>query len=527
MSEDPADRDAALDRALAEYAAGLDAGHAGGRAAFLSARPGLAADLGPLIDSVETLHRAGREVLAGASEVGPVALPGPDARLGDFRLVREVGRGGMGVVYEAVQEPLGRRVALKVLPAGGPDARRRERFVREARTAAALDHPHIVPVFSVHETPDGVGFYAMRFVDGAALDAVVRALRARAGLGRDAAGPGSTGDLLAAGLATGFVGAAPPAAPGAVPRTPHADPRFVRAAARLAADAAGALQYAHDRDVVHRDVKPGNLILDPRGHVWLTDFGLALARSAGGGETTGGRAGTLRYMSPEQAAGRRDLVDGRTDVYGLGATLYELLTLRPAVDAATDSELLRRVADADPTPARRLNPAVPADLETVVHKALAKAPADRYPTAAALAADLRRFLDGRPVLARPLSGPQRLWRWARRRRKPLGVAAAALAAGAVAGLAASGVWVYRAYRAEEAARQQAEGRQAAAEAREQLLLDLVALLDRSERVLMDIPGAQDQQRALVVKAKAVLALLADEPGPPGTSAGSRTGRAAG
>ncbi|MFO0796119.1 MAG: serine/threonine-protein kinase [Gemmataceae bacterium] len=507
MTDDPplpadAGRDARLARALAEYLEARESGRPIDPAGLVADRPELGGELASLLASVDAVREVGRLV----ADAGPAADLGPafgeGEAIGEYRVVRVVGRGGMGVVYEAVQEPLGRRVALKVLPAlAAADPARRRRFLHEARTAALLQHPHVVPVFAVGEA-DGVPYIAMQFVDGAPLDRVVRALRRDAGLSSDSdAEPDpSVADLLATGLVAGFADGDPtPAVRGGV-----SGAGYVRRACELGVQAADALAYAHDADVVHRDVKPGNLLLDVAGRLWLADFGLARA-GAGAAGASAGRPGTLRYMSPEQAAG--GAVDHRADVYGLGATLYELLALRPPFTAASDPDLLRQVAAADVAPLRRHNPAVPADLETVVHKALARDPRDRYPTAAALAQDLRRFLAGHPVVARPLSGAQRLRRWAGRRRRPLLATLAALVVGVGVGLAVSTYLVWRAFQSERAERDRADRR-------EGLLRGATETLADMELALRHQPGVklEEKHRDGVRRLKAVLCALADEPG---------------
>ena len=291
------------------------------------------------------------------------------ATLGPFRLVRQVGRGGMGVVYEAVQEPLGRRVALKVLP---PEIARqpsfRGRFGREAAAAARLHHTNIVPVFASGEH-DGTLYFAMQFIDGRTVADLVAGLRAG-------------GDRPA---------------------------DHCRQSARLALQAAEALACAHGHGVLHRDVKPANLLVDAAGTLWVADFGLAKAGDADDLTGTGELVGTLRYLAPERFAGR---CDARSDVYALGATLYEMLALRPAFDETDRLRLVQQVAGGAP-PLRLAAPGVPPDLETVVRKAMAADAADRYPTAQEMADDLRRFLADLPVKARRTPAWERLRRWAR------------------------------------------------------------------------------------------------------------------
>jgi serine/threonine protein kinase/WD40 repeat protein len=345
---------------------------------------------------------------------GGEVLAGPE-RYGEFRLVRRIGRGGMGVVYEAVQEPLGRRVALKIL--AGPlaaDPTARERFRREARTAAGLHHTHIVPVYAVGEQ-DGMAYYAMQLIDGRGLDDVIAELRSS----RGAAGTASTEQAPADAGAPTVTGALPgPERPGSDrgeedTSTPAAPVRadHIRQAASLGVQAAEALDYAHRHGVLHRDVKPSNLLLDSGGNLWVSDFGLAKVGGADDLTHTGNVFGTLRYMAPERFDG---LADARSDVYGLGVTLYELVTLRPAFPETEHARVIERVRAGGPEPPRRVDGRVPRDLETVILKAMARDPRDRYASAADLAADLRRFVADQPVTARRHWLPERAWRLARR-----------------------------------------------------------------------------------------------------------------
>jgi serine/threonine protein kinase len=360
----------------------------------------------------------------------------PDTVLGDFRIVREVGRGGMGVVYEAVQISLGRRVALKVLPSAfSLDSRRLQRFKNEAHAAACLHHTNIVPVYGIGSEA-GVHYYAMQFVQGTTLADLLRDLRS-------SADPTPTVELLPthpAGSPTTIAEARRP--PSVLASGAHLSPQHVRHVAWLGLQAAGALQHAHEQGVLHRDVKPANLMVEPSGHLWVTDFGLAQLQGDPGLTATGDLVGTLRYMSPEQALAKRVPVDHRTDVYSLGATLYELFTLQPALTGSDRAELLHNIAFEEPISPRRLNPALPRDAETILLKALAKAPDERYATAQDLAEDLRRLLDDRPIQARRPTLGQRLARWARRHRALAGAAALTLML-AVVGLALSTWLIWR------------------------------------------------------------------------------------
>jgi tetratricopeptide (TPR) repeat protein len=344
------------------------------------------------------------------------AVPG---MLGDFRILREVGRGGMGIVYEAEQVSLGRRVALKVLPfAATLDPKQLQRFHNEARAAACLHHEHIIPVYSVG-CERGVHFYAMQFIDGHTLAQFIHALRPTDDPAQVDAN--ATQDYRPAGDA--------PTTPVAALSTERSGPRgrgYYRQAAELIAQAAEALEHAHSLGIVHRDIKPANLLVGPGGKLWVGDFGLARLGADAGLTMSGDLLGTLRYMAPEQALARHGLVDHRADVYGLGATLYELLTLRPAVTGTERAEVLRQVAFEEPVPPRKLDKGIPAELETITLKCLAKNPSERYPAASELAEDLRRWLEDRAIKARPPTLRQRAVKWARRHRPVVGAAAVVL-----------------------------------------------------------------------------------------------------
>lgn len=439
----------------------------------------------------------------------------PFCRLGDFRIIREIGRGGMGVVYEAEQESLGRRVAVKMLPSihlSSPSAVRR--FRREAKAAARLHHTNIIPVFGVGEQ-DGIHYYVMQYIRGVSLDEALQELSFRvlgtpssastvgaekeigkreskqpasaeaepslakiavehkspreelkglvelllaggfapsAGLSlqtkkttessgswpiMQAAGGGASRAGLeesreadsGGGSATSPAPAcqAPPGQPlvtesaGKLDQPIRLGAGYWRSVAGIGLQVANALHYAHQQGAFHRDIKPGNLILDAEGRVWVADFGLAKLLDQEEMTRSGDVVGTLRYMAPEQWEGR---ADARTDVYGLGLTLYEMLVLRPAFDETDRARLIRQVMEEEPAPPRRLQPEVPRDLETIVLKAIARQPEHRYQTAAELAEDLERFLEDRPVRARRVSAMERLWRWCRRNKLVAALSAA-------------------------------------------------------------------------------------------------------
>jgi serine/threonine protein kinase/WD40 repeat protein/tetratricopeptide (TPR) repeat protein len=439
-------------------------------------------------------------------------------RLGDYRILRVIGEGGMGVVYEAVRESLRSHVALKVVhPRFRTHADYLRRFHNEARSAAQLHHTNIVSVFDYGEH-DGVCYYAMQFIDGHSIDRVladVRRLRANqaqvkvapvetglavnekvdqvppkaacdaarteaeafsdplmravthglmtgqfalgAGVPLDpeATLPPATEAMMPGTSATsdlGFepeVGLAVPAtigsatAPRALRSESHGSPadtagptrgeghdesaagnsssslagqgvdRYNREVARLGAQVADALAYAHKRGVLHRDIKPSNLLLDATGNVWVTDFGLAKFEEGEDLSRSQDVVGTLRYMAPERFRG---ISDRPCDIYALGATLYELLTLRPVFESHDQLRLIDQIVNEPPAPPRQLDRRIPRDLETIVLKALAKDPKDRLATADELAAELRRFLENRPIRSRPISASERIWRWCRRNR---------------------------------------------------------------------------------------------------------------
>ena len=302
----------------------------------------------------------------------------------------------MGIVYEAVQQSLDRQVALKVLSSPGLlNPAHLERFRREARAAARLQHSHIVPVFGFG-AHDGTYYYAMQYVPGQSLDLVIQSLRQSRSTAAGALdvpkpttsvrlAPSTARDTCATAWSdTEF-------------STSAGRRQFYRNVARIGLQAAEALAYAHSEGVLHRDIKPSNLLLDAKGNIWITDFGLA--RTEGDDELThtGDFVGTLRYTAPERLEGWSDR---RSDIYGLGVTLYELLTLQPFFANKSRAELLRRIAEDTPPAPRRIDASIPVDLETIVLKAVAKEPAARYHRAEQLAEDLRRFLADRPILAR-------------------------------------------------------------------------------------------------------------------------------
>jgi serine/threonine protein kinase len=481
-----------LAKAADEFLEAADRGDAPDVEAYACRYPRLAHVLRRVLPALQVLRPSAPKGLAAGTD-GRAAAP-EVGFLGDYRLLREIGRGGMGVVYEAEQISLGRRVALKVLPfAATLDARQLQRFKHEAQAAACLHHTNIVPIHAVG-CERGVHYYAMQLVEGRTLACAIRELRQQAGLpSRDVVRTVSTTQdrLVPAAGTTAATGAAQ-----STQQSPRGREHF-RTAAALGAQAADALDHAHQLGVVHRDIKPDNLLLDERGNLWVTDFGLARFRNDACLTMTGDLVGTLRYMSPEQALAQRGVVDHRTDVYSLGATLYELLTLEPAFPGKSQEELIWQIASGEPRPPRRINAAVPADLETIVLKALARNPEERYATARELGDDLRRFLSYEPIRARRPSLPARASRWARRHRSVV-VSAVLVLLTAVLGLAGSTVWI-----AQEQARTQiayeAEKQQRALAERNfqqaRQMLDLFTQISEDE--LADRPDLKNIRRKLL------------------------------
>ncbi|MCA9217354.1 MAG: serine/threonine protein kinase [Planctomycetales bacterium] len=349
---------------------------------------------------------------------GMASLPHDDpalslkGQLGDFQLIREIGRGGMGVVYEAEQLLLGRRVALKVLPfAAMLDERQRLRFQNEARAAATLNHPHIVPIHFVG-IDRGIHFYAMQFVQGQSLAELLRDLR-RQNEHTDASVPDADETIknVQAELST--------------LRTTR-KPQYFRAIAELAATVADALQHAHDRGIVHRDIKPSNLLLDSDGKCLISDFGLARLDGDSSLTLSGDVVGTLRYAPPEQILGKQTELGHRADIYSLGATLYELLSLAPAIEGESREQLLKAVSDSKPARLRAHDASIPTDLETIVHKAMEEDVDDRFSTAAEMADELRRFVAGKPIQTRRTGAIQRSIKWVKRHPKMIMAAVALL-----------------------------------------------------------------------------------------------------
>jgi eukaryotic-like serine/threonine-protein kinase len=375
----------------------------------------------------------------GAEGGSFTGFPASGRRFGDFKLVREIGRGGMGVVFEAEQESLDRVVAFKILASHlslQPEAV--ERFSREARAMARIRHPGIAQVFEVGEEEE-TRFLAMEFVEGSPLDLIVDALR------EDGRGEPETRDLQEAvtrlshrtkscktetnssSLGSAAVGderdvdrsPSPPIGGELSTESRRSDlaacRSYVEAISRVTLQVAEALDVAHGVGVIHRDVKPSNILLQPDGRAVLTDFGIAFTEGSRSVTVTGDFVGSVHYMPPERIRNSRCETDGRTDVYSLGVTMFELLTLRRPFEGRFPREIADRILTHEPPSPRKLNSQVPPDLETICLTAIDKDPRRRYQSATEFADDLRRFLEYRPVRARPIGKLRRFGRLVRRR----------------------------------------------------------------------------------------------------------------
>lgn len=446
---------------------------------YLQKFPTIARELTEVWPALLMMECLGRNLPAGERSQAPhpwvpgeIATPYP-AKLGDFQLLQEIGRGGMGVVFAARQLSLNRVVALKILePHLATDPLLQSRFLREAQAAGRLQHPHIVAVYG-NGCEGGFSYYAMQFVAGESLSRLIGRLRRVEARSRSGGQPDSAAvepmarDESPAPIKDLKAVECPPLGPGSVSETPierpaptridrlpadfpawkssprlkttssatlpetafpsgpidRNDPSFWKASAEIFRQAADALDYAHQQRIVHRDIKPANLILDERGALWITDFGLAKHQAEADLTRTGDVLGTLKYISPEQLSGQSAPT---CDIYSLGATFYEFLTLQPMIFSSDKFQMLQQIRTQPPRPLRLIDPRIPIELERITLKAVAKSAGDRYATARAFADDLECFLQGKPIQARPLSLAARMIRWLGRNRMTSSLVAAAL-----------------------------------------------------------------------------------------------------
>lgn len=345
---------------------------------------------------------------------------GSDAIFGPYRILREIGRGGMGIVYEAVRVSTRRHVALKILPLQFPvDAARLERFLREASITSSLRHPNIIPIFDVGAI-DQTAYFAMRHIDGRGLDRVLRILQQKTEAEKTPALKIGKQEFLLSNNGMEVAGHSDPVSEAAHrirAGVPVLFEDYLEWVVQIAVQAASGLAYAHRHRLIHRDIKPSNLLLDRKGTLWIADFGLARKIGDPALTATGVILGTPRYMSPEQAATAAGQMDHRSDLYSLGVTIYELLTCRPVFEGETPQEILGQILAREPVAPRRLNPSIPVDLERVVMRAMAKKPEDRYQSAGELEEDLRHWAQKIPVRARKETWTPLSLRWFRRNFK--------------------------------------------------------------------------------------------------------------
>lgn len=459
-----------LAQILDEYLVGLERGEPVEPAELLARHPAMAEKLRGYLSGLALFQQA-----ASLPPPSPALLPmlggaSNGTILGDFRLLREIGRGGMGIVYEAEQMSLGRRVAVKLLPLSASiNDKQIARFKHEAQAAAQIDHPHIVPVFAIGQE-NLIHYFAMQLIGGESLAELVAELRDEAS-------------------------------------SPTETLEHVLAVARMGMQAAAALDAAHEIGVVHRDIKPSNLLLDEKGKVWVTDFGVARCKSSDALTETGYVVGSMPYMSPEQALGKTALVDHRTDIYSLGITLYELATLRHPCEGAAHAETAIEYSRSQWQRPRAWNRSIPADFEVIVLKAMAEDRDDRYATARELAEDLRRFLEGESILARPPSLATRVEKWARRHQRTVAASLSALAL-ALIGVIVSLVMISGERAKKDAAYQEARQsnnkaelnyRRAEAKFRQtrDMLHDFGARVN--EMLSNDLPGSEGVRRKLLAE----------------------------
>lgn len=436
MPTQPAAITELLEQLADQFTAQLRRGEVPSIDAYAHQHPQLADRIRTLFPVLEMMER---ECSTSGQPAEPPMTPPPQfERLGDFRIVREIGRGGMGIVYQAVQESLGRSVALKLLPQVALDSRMNQRFQQEARLAAMLHHTNIVPIYGIGEE-GGYSYFVMQFIEGTGLDRVLMELRSLKQKPEEVTNTDRPASVIASGLHAKAFQAGPArqgnqfsssgqaandttrmshsvtqaAMPGQSSTANLSGTRnnYWQNVARIGVQVADGLAHAHAMGILHRDIKPGNLLLDEAGSVWITDFGLARLTDSSQLTRTGEVVGTLRYLPPEQLSGQSD---ERGDIYSAGLTLYEMATLQPAFPESDPRKLMTQVAESRPAAPRKIDSHIPRDLETIILKSIAAEPEKRYATAAELAGDLRRFLGGEPIQARRTSPLERLVKWSRR-----------------------------------------------------------------------------------------------------------------
>ena len=403
-----------LDNAVEEFTHRLRQGQRPSIVEYKERYPSVAEEIEDLLTSVAMIEELKNQNTATADSLKKEMKQITRLeRIGDYRIIRELGRGGMGVVFEAIHESLGRRVAIKVMPNRTfDDEKYLERFKREAQAAANLHHTNIVSVFGIGQAGEH-HYYVMEFVDGESLSDILKRLNdlsdANTLDGFDAETKENDAPVFSEHQA---ISEFDRQAPSKVSLKKFDSPRerFLWSA-RIGAQLADGLAYAHGLDILHRDIKPANLLIDKHETVWLTDFGLVKNIAHQTITKTGDIIGTPQYMAPESFDGS---YDQRSETYCLGLTLYEMATLRPAFENATTPELIRRITTTSPIPPNKIDRKIPRDLNRIIQKSISKEPSYRYQSAADLRDDLRAFLDDRPIAARRISMVENMYRWGRR-----------------------------------------------------------------------------------------------------------------
>ena len=467
-------KDELLERIVADYTRRTRKGSAPDIGRYQLKYPAIKNEIEELLSSVAMIEGLKAESLSTNDDNESDQELTKLKQLGDYVLIRELGRGGMGIVFEAVHQSLGRRVAVKVMRRRDvKDEKYIARFRREAQAAAKLHHTNIVSVFGVGEA-NGFHYYVMEFIDGDSLNQVVRSITERVsgvGAATDAETPSITHPNAATRLdanketepdSDSFATALPKRHNSALYRIPLGSGRY-RWVAEMGAQVADGLAHAHSMGLFHRDIKPANLLLDKKDQVWITDFGLVKGAHAESLTQTGDVIGTPQYMAPESFKG---IYDQRSETYCLGLTLYELATLRPAFADGTPGELIHAITTTTPSAPRKIEPSIPRDLDTIIQKAISRDPDQRYATATELRDDLRAVVEDRPISARKPSVFEQAWRWGRRNPLPATLSAlSALLLCAVATTASVGYFSTKtAYtRLEKEAKQTESARAAAVE----------------------------------------------------------------
>lgn len=503
MSQVVLTHDEAVVQLAEDFVARYRRGEAPSLKEYVERFPEMATEIESLVDALLFMEKLGSK----QSGKNKASEDQPPEFLGEYRILGELGRGGMGVVYEAMQSSLNRKVAIKVLPSSSTQQPlMKERFLREARTAAGLHHSHIVPVHGVGEQ-NGACYFVMQLIDGISCDRILHQLR------QMRTQPATT--MQAQQDISTRISTRKPTG-----ETSKSHSRLLkqsqewlawspsqrcREVARLGAAMAEALAYAHEQQVVHRDIKPGNILIDDHQQPWLNDFGLARPMEGSDLTASGQVVGTLRYLPPERFEGESTATG---DIYSLGITLYELMTLQHPFTGNDHARVIRQIHQEIPAPLTTVIPEIPRDLNTIIMKCLAKRPEDRYQQASTLAADLRAVLADQPISARPLRWWEKTGRWMRRNPAIASLTTLLFAVLVTGMIAVTWLWLESEWHREEADKQRinvALERDAVREQRDVAKANLVDAVDAvdqfynrvSDSALFDKPGMEVVRKQLL------------------------------